>query len=408
MSKYGSYFLMVPKDVAEYVQEKLSFFNDNASLECKEIGDGNLNYVFRVVDKNTGMSVIVKQAGVSLRIDKTMKLPIDRGKIESTVLQLQNKLSPGLVPEVFLYDTVMCALIMEDMINHTMMRTGLIKHEIYPRFADDISTFLVNSLLFTSDIIMDPIEKKEHVEYFINPHLCKISEDLVFTEPYNDRLDRNNIFEPNLEFVTKHLYQDKKLHLEVAKLKFDFMNNAQSLLHGDLHTGSIFINKKHTFVFDPEFAFYGPMGYDIGNVVANLFFAWCNADATIEDENKRQEFCSWILDTIVETVNLFISKFKKVFKKHVSDTMAKTEGFMEYYLETILESTAGCAGLETIRRIAGMAKVKDVTSIEDEAKRLRAERILITLGKNYIIDRKSFSNGNSYRKAIEKTIAQFS
>ena len=31
-----------------------------------------------------------------------------------------------------------------------------------------------------------------------------------------------------------------------------------------------------TKVIDPEFAFYGPMGYDIGNVIGNLFFAWAN------------------------------------------------------------------------------------------------------------------------------------
>jgi len=408
MSKYDTYFLMSSKDVAGYVQKRLSFFPANEDLECKEIGDGNLNYVFRLVSKKTGKSVIVKQAGESLRIDKTMHLPTDRGKIESNILKLQRKFAPGLVPEVFLYDPIMCALIMEDMIGHTMMRTGLINHEIYPQFAQDISTFLVNSLLFTSDVLMDHKEKKNHVKEFINPDLCEITEDLVYTEPYNDQNNRNDIYEPNQEFVKEQLYQDKKLHLEVAKLKFEFMNNAQSLLHGDLHTGSIFINKKHTFVFDPEFAFYGPMGYDIGNVIANLFFAWCNGDATIEDNNKKKEFCNWIIDTIVKTVDLFNEKFKKAFKKNVKDTMAKTDGFMEYYLQKSLQGVAGCAGLESIRRIAGMAKVKDITSIKDEKKRVRAERILITLGKDYIMNRESFLDGNSYKKAIEKAIAKFS
>ena len=408
MSKYDTYFLMSSKDVAGYVQERLSFFPEKEDLECKEIGDGNLNYVFRLVSKKTGKSVIVKQAGESLRIDKTMHLPTDRGKIESSILKLQRKFSPGLVPEVFLYDPIMCALIMEDMIGHTMMRTGLINHEIYPQFAQDISTFLVNSLLFTSDVLMDHKEKKNHVKEFINPDLCEITEDLVYTEPYNDQNNRNDIYEPNLEFVKEQLYEDKKLHLEVAKLKFEFMNDAQSLLHGDLHTGSIFINKKHTFVFDPEFAFYGPMGYDIGNVIANLFFAWCNGDATIEDKNKKKEFCNWILDTIVKTVDLFNEKFKKAFIENVKDTMAKTDGFMEYYLQKSLQGTAGCAGLESIRRIAGMAKVKDITSIKDEKKRIRAERILMTLGKDYIMNRESFLDGNSYKKAIEKAIAKFS
>ena len=53
MSRFDKYFLMDVSDVAEYVEEKLHFFPEGADLECREIGDGNLNYVFRLVDKNT-------------------------------------------------------------------------------------------------------------------------------------------------------------------------------------------------------------------------------------------------------------------------------------------------------------------------------------------------------------------
>ena len=195
--------------------------------------------------------------------------------------------------------------------------------------------------------------------------------------------------------------------MEAAKLKFEFLNNAQALIHGDLHTGSIFINQEHIYVFDPEFAFYGPMGYDIGNVIANMFFAWCNGDATIEDEHKKAEFCGWILNAIEEIVDKFIAKFKVCYKENVTDTMAKTEGFMEWYLGTVLADTAAVAGLESIRRTVGMANVKDITSILDPDKRARAEKIVITLAKKYILNRDSFLSGADYRKAIEEAIAKF-
>ncbi|MDD3142505.1 MAG: S-methyl-5-thioribose kinase, partial [Lachnospiraceae bacterium] len=276
MSRFDTYFLMKTEDVAEYVQEKLNFFPEGATLEAKEIGDGNLNYVFRVKDTNSGKTIIVKQAGESLRISEEMKLSTDRGRIEAKILGIQGEYAPGLVPEVYMYDATMCAMLMQDMIGHTMMRTGLINHETYPLFAEHISTFLVNSLLLTTDVVMNHKEKKENVKSFINPDLCEISEDLVYSEPFIDYNKRNNVFPPIADFVKTELYEDKALHLEAAKCKFDFMNNAQSLIHGDLHTGSIFINQEHTYVFDPEFAFYGPMGYDIGNVIANMFFAWCN------------------------------------------------------------------------------------------------------------------------------------
>lgn len=407
MSKYNTYFLMKEKDVPAYVKEKVPFFAEDACLECKEIGDGNLNYVFRVKDINSGKTIIVKQAGEATRISAEMKLSTDRGRIEAKILNIQGEYAPGLVPKVYLYDKIMCAMLMEDMVEHTMMRTGLINHEIYPLFAEHISTFLVNSLLLTTDVVMDHKAKKENVKSFINPDLCEISEDLVYSEPFMDYNNRNNVFPPNAEFVKKELYEDKALHLEAAKCKFAFMNNAQALIHGDLHTGSIFINKEHTYVFDPEFAFYGPMGYDIGNVIANMFFAWCNGDATIEDATLRKEFCGWALETIVTIVDKFIAKFKVVFAEKATDQMAKVDGFAEWYLESILADTASLAGLESIRRIVGMANVKDITTIKDEEKRARSERMILTLAKKYIMNRESFTSGADYKKAIEEVVLQF-
>ena len=407
MSQYNTYFLMKEADIAEYVREKIDFFQPDAKLKCKEIGDGNLNYVFRLWDTKSGESIIVKQAGETTRISAEMKLSTDRGRIEADILQLQGEYAKGLVPEVYLYDQVMCAMIMQDMVGHTMMRTGLMNHEMYPRFAEDISTFLVNSLLSTSNLIMDPKEKKERVKQFINPDLCEISEELVYTEPFTNHNHRNNVFPPNAEFVKKELYEDEKLQLEAAKSKIAFLNNAQSLIHGDLHTGSIFVNQEHTYVFDPEFAFYGPMGYDIGNVIANMFFAWCNGDATIEDCEEKKVFCEWVLQTIEDIVDLFIAKYKIIFKEKVTERMAAVNGFAEWYLQNILCDTASIAGFESIRRTVGMANVKDITSIKEEEKRARAEKIIITLAKDYIMNKEKFVNGAAYRKAIEETISKF-
>ena len=146
------------------------------------------------------------------------------------------------------------------------MRTAMMEHKVFPKFAEDISTYMARVLMGTTDVVMDHQEKKKLQKKFISPDLCDITEQLVYTEPYNDERGRNNVFPPNAEFVKEKLYEDEELHLEVAKLKMDFMTRAQSLIHGDLHTGSIFINEESTIVFDPEFCMYGPMGYDIGNV----------------------------------------------------------------------------------------------------------------------------------------------
>lgn len=400
MSRFDTYFLMKTPDVLEYVTEK-GYMPKDAELTAKEIGDGNLNYVFRVVDLKTGKSVIVKQAGVSLRISAEMKVSTDRNRIESEILQIQWKYAPGLVPQIFGYDTVMSACVMEDLSDHALMRYALMRHETFPRFTEDVATYMVNTLLKTTDVAMEHKAKKEMVKSFINPELCEITEDLVLTEPYNDCNHRNLVFPANADFVRRELYEDQKLQLEVAKIKFNFMNNAQALIHGDLHTGSIFVKQDSTRVFDPEFAFYGPMGYDIGNVVANLIFAYDNGVAAGETA-----FCDWTLQAIVDTLNLFKEKFLKVFDECVADRMAKTPGFKEWYLSTIMTDTAAYAGTELIRRTVGMAQVKDVTTIEDEDKRSYAERLNILCAKNYIMNRTAFQTGEDFIAAVKVAAEQ--
>ena len=73
------------------------------------------------------------------------------------------------------------------------MRYAMLKHETFPGFAEDVSTFMVNTLLLSSDVVMDHKEKKELVKKFISPDLCDITEKLVLMEPYMDLYDRNNV-----------------------------------------------------------------------------------------------------------------------------------------------------------------------------------------------------------------------
>ena len=396
MSKFNCYFLMEDEqDIAQYVKEKTTMFAPDAVLTVKEIGDGNLNYVFLVREETTNTSIIVKQAGEALRISAAMRISTDRNRIEAEILELQNKLAPGLVPKIYSYDTCMCTILMEDLTRFQLMRYALMDFETFPNFAEHITTYMVNTLLATTDAIMNPKDKKELQKRFVNPELCEITEDLVLTEPYNDCKNRNIVDPLMKDFVQKELYDDKALHLEIAKLKFSFMTNAQALLHGDLHTGSIFVTPEETKIFDPEFAFYGPIGYDIGNIIANLFFAWNRGNAYGE-----QAFCNWILKTTEDIVDLFNEKFLRCFKDNVNDTMAKTEQFAESYLADVITDTASYAGTELTRRTVGMAQVKDITTIEDEQKRAAAQKINILCAKKMIMNSKTFKTGKDFTNAL--------
>ena len=407
MRDFSRYFLMKPADAADFARERLRFFPPGAVLEPSEIGDGNLNYIFRVREPRTGKSLVIKQAGGTARLSDQFKVSPDRNRIEFDILTIENELAPGLVPLVHGYDPVMNCCAMEDLSDHTIMRAALLQRRTFPLFAEHITTFMANTLLLTSDVVMDHKKKKEVVKNFINPDLCEITEDLVYTEPFNDVKRRNDPFPPNLDFIRRELYEDKEMLLEAAKMKFDFFCNAQCLVHGDLHTGSIFVREDSTKIIDPEFAYYGPAGYDVGNVIANLIFAWANADTVMEASAGRGKFTGWLERTIDEVMNLFVQKWKKLWAEKVTEIVARYDGFAEWYLDGILRDTAGVVGLELCRRIVGIAHVKDMTSILEPAMRLRAERLCLTAAKRYIKERERIRTGRDYLQIMNGAAAAF-
>jgi 5-methylthioribose kinase len=400
MRDFTSYFLMKAKDAGVYAGEKLSFFSAGADLEAVEIGDGNINYVFRIREAKSGKSLILKQAGPTARLSDQFVVSQDRSRIEAEALRIENELAPGLVPLLYHYDPVMKCCAMEDLSDHTIMRTALIQGREFPLFADHITTFLVNTLLLTSDVLGSHKEKKRLVGEFINPDLCEITEDLVFTEPFNDVKGRNKPFPPNMSYIKTELYEDERLLLETARMKFQFYTSAQSLVHGDLHTGSIFVTPASTKVIDPEFSFYGPAGYDIGNVIANLIFAWVRADTTIENRDERASRTAWIAQTLVSVVELFTAKWRALWEKKATETVARYAGVADWYLGSILSDSAGVAGIELCRRIVGIAQVQDITSIEKESQRIRAERLCLAAAKRLIFERQGVTTGENYLEIL--------
>ena len=60
-------------------------------------------------------------------------------------------------------------------------------------------------------------------------------------------------------------------------------------------------------MIDPEFAFYGPMAYDIGALIANIIMAYISADARIEEINVKNRQKDYLLNTLEKNCR-FISR----------------------------------------------------------------------------------------------------
>ena len=404
------HYLLDTETVKTYLIEKLKLFSVGEALASEEIGDGNINYVFRVRSHASGKSIIVKQADRLLR-SSGRPLDITRSKREAEALRIYAALTPQFIPRIYAYDDTMSIICMEDISYCGNLRKELMAgHPLPALFAEDAAAFLAHAVFPTSDLFIRPEEKKARVKAFINPELCAISETLVFSEPYCNGKKRNCVTSGNEAFVSKTLYNDEALKAEAAVLRETFMNKAEALIHGDLHTGSVFIRidegdevsgSSGMKIIDPEFAFYGPIGYDIGNLIANLYFAWIYTvfSGTQGKDTPLTEHKSGRIAAAIEALpQLFTAKaLEQCRTVPLSDPLYNAR-YLRQRLAEIVAEAYGYAGTEMIRRTVGDTKVAELDAMSTDTRRITAERILINTARLLIKRRRQANIGT---RAVE-------
>jgi len=389
------FYALNEQNAIDYVKTRpvyQSLFSGAKDLRVLDLAAGNINLIFRVYSASDPLnkSVILKQALPYAWRYPDFKMPQSRAIKEWEVLVMENKYCPGLAPRVYDFDREMYVNFLEDCNRHVIMRQGLMKQVIYPRFAQDIGIFLARTLFYTSNLYLPSDKVKEAVVNYTNPVMCKVTEDLVFTEPYKQH--PNNHYTPQLEPHVCEVYADDVLYSEVLEMKEAFMTHAEALVHGDLHTGSILINTEQTVVIDPEFAYYGPMAFDIGAVLGNLVLAFASQESHAPDVEKRRAYQSWLMDTVSEIWHVFAGEFGRLWDSECNRDEWPAEGYKQKYLLRLLQETAGMGACKAMRRILGMAHVPDLESIPDEPARARVESLALNAAIAWIKNRRQVTS----------------
>lgn len=100
---------------------------------------------------------------------------------------------------------------------------------------------------------------------------------VIFTDPYHEA-PVNRHTSPHLDEAVAALRRDPEAKAASAAAKAMFCSRREALLHGDLHTGSIMVTADTFFVIDTEFAFCGPMAFDVGKLISNLLLTFLALD----------------------------------------------------------------------------------------------------------------------------------
>jgi len=382
------------------VRERLG--GEPSDWRIREVGDGNLNLVFIVEGPTAG--VVVKQALPYVRlVGESWPLPLERSWFEYNALTEEAGYAGRLTPEVFHFDRAQAMIVMEYLHPHVIMRKGLIRGIEYPRFADDITEFLAATLFNTSVLAGTAAEHKARAELFApNAALCKITEDLVFTDPYREA-PLNRWTRPYLDAQKRAFERDSALKVAAQARKYQFMTSAQALIHGDLHTGSIMVTLEDTRVIDPEFAFIGPIGFDVGAVIGNLLLAFFAQEGHEAASGARDAYRDWILMQAEKVWSGFHRRFLEFWRAAPSgdaypaslfssdEDRALMEKERGRFMRALFEDTLAFAGAKMIRRILGLAHVEDLEAIADPERRARCETKALQLARELLVWPKDFS-----------------
>lgn len=386
--------------IIHFVSSHSDMFPEHSALKVEEISDGNLNYVYRVSDA-AGKSLIVKQAPPYIRIiGDGWPLTQDRIRIEQQSLQFTAQHCPQIVPEVYHYDSEHCVILMQDIGDHGNLRQLLIDRTELPQLAKQLGNYLAQMMFRSSSMGMESTAHKALVDQSQNPQLCKISEEVYFWDPFCDheRNDVNPLIRPEAEAI----WSNQDLKCEVAQLKRRFMSDTEALIHGDLHTGSVFATSESCKVIDPEFSFCGPIGFDIGVLFANLLLNYAGQQNLPGDNNESKSYQNWLLQTLGDIWQQFSAQFASLMQTETLDPSLSDPGYQQWYLQQIWQDSLGYAGVEMTRRTIGIAHVADIMNIEDPELRADSERLSLQIATMLVLQRNTLNTPKQLDDAINQ------
>ncbi|PLS21395.1 S-methyl-5-thioribose kinase [Neptunicoccus cionae] len=383
--------------------------SDSSNWQVKEVGDGNLNLVF-IVQSEQG-SIIVKQALPYVRlVGDSWPLPLYRAYFEYHALTRQAARDPGSVPEVYHFDEEQALIVMEFLSPHVILRNKLIAGEKVDGLGQFCGKHCARMAFRGSELSMKSADKKADVGLFAgNVEIPAITEGLVFTDPYFDA-EMNN-YTPGLEPVIKDLRDNVELKRMAQVMLMKFASNTETMVHGDLHSGSIMATDTEIRVIDPEFAQYAPMGFDIGMLTANYLMAYFSQPA--HRDSDLDSYQDWILSVITETWSSFEAEFRHLWntertgmlfpKSLFEDQGHSSASACDGVLANIWQDALRFCGIEMHRRCLSLAHNADFETIEDTTVRAPLEARNLHMGAELVLNTDTLKDASALT-ALARTI----
>jgi 5-methylthioribose kinase len=329
-------------------------------------------------------------------------MPLERAYFEHSYYAAVAPHVGGLIPRLYHYSPTLYCIVMELLTPHVILRREMIAGRRSPKAARDVAEYIARACFFTSDLA-GPFERKMDLTatFAMNQPPVRISIELIFADPYRAN-PRNRWTTPQLDDVCADFHRDGPLKAAAARFGDKFLTDAQALIHGDLHTGSVMVTPTDTRIIDPEFAMVGPIGFDLGAYVGNLLLSWYSQSGHASADDDRKAMQEWILEQVTVFWRTFHDLFLALWKDKAGGdaypaTMCPTpsdapffEAAQRAYLDSLFSDMIGFGACKMIRRILGFAHNIDFEWIKDQDRRAAAETGALLLARTLLTHPRQF------------------
>mmetsp|Transcript_113120 Transcript_113120/g.259246 ORF Transcript_113120/g.259246 Transcript_113120/m.259246 type:complete len:377 (+) Transcript_113120:1688-2818(+) len=349
----------------EYLAIHASDLGLEPPMQFDAVSGGNLNFVWRVSDSR-GSSVFVKRAPPYVRVVPDFALPAERLQLEARMLDLLCNVS-GAAPKVLLDGTQEGWLVMQDLRDFELLQEQLVSGKVDVQVARDVALACARVVSTTFGGSIAPSAKYDLMEQFSNPALVELTSNFVFTFPFSEH--PTNSFPADLQGEVDSLWASSELQQAVESAKSVFLGAGAAVVHGDLHAGSIMVDRKtgSVKIIDCEFGFWGPPAFDIGMFLAGYVFAHARYVVLGDSGNAAASLEA-------------MEAIWPAFTQALSGSVIATEGF----LAEVQAQVCPFLGCELIRRVVGTAHRVELESLP-ATQRVKAQKFVLAVGSRALL-----------------------
>ncbi len=264
--------------VNQYLQEQKWLQKNEVLIALEKPGEGNMNFVLRATTNQR--SFILKQARPWVEKFPQINAPIERIAVEAQFFQTIEMLHSikHFTPKCLGFDPDNFILATED------LGKGADYSFLYQKdhlLGDKEAQGLTNYLIDLHQI-------NNPVDFPTNMAMRKLNHEHIFNFPFMEENGFNlNEVQEGLQAVAMPYKTDIQLKEVITKCGLVYLSKGTHLLHGDFYPGSWLKVKDGLKIIDPEFAFVGPVEFDLGVLMAHLVMA---EQSTSTKQNILQQY----------------------------------------------------------------------------------------------------------------------